>query len=48
MLTRWPSPKVPTNGIQDFYARVFKGEKLCLGATCITEPELQQLLDLRS
>jgi hypothetical protein len=42
-LTQWFADT--TKGIQDFYARVFKGEKLCLGETCITEPELQELLD---
>ena len=45
-LTQWFANA--QNGIQEIYAHVFKGEQLCLGETCITEPELQQLLDLRS
>jgi hypothetical protein len=45
-LTQWFADA--TNGIGEMIARVFKGEQLCLGETCITEPKLQQLLDLRS
>ncbi|OGG58769.1 hypothetical protein A2765_05485 [Candidatus Kaiserbacteria bacterium RIFCSPHIGHO2_01_FULL_56_24] len=45
-LTRWFADA--GNGIADFFAKRVRTDELCVGATCVDESELQQLLDLRS
>jgi len=50
-LTQWFADAA--NGITDFFAKVgnfgrVNTDELCVGATCVNESELQQLLDLRS
>ncbi|OGG49101.1 hypothetical protein A2704_00395 [Candidatus Kaiserbacteria bacterium RIFCSPHIGHO2_01_FULL_54_36b] len=45
-LTQWFADA--GNGIADFFAKRVRTDELCVGATCVNEAELQQLLDLRS